>query len=285
MIERCRDAFPVRMMCDCLNVSPSGFYGWRDRPPSQRSRDNQRLLERIEAHHVESDGAMGAPRICQELRYEGETASLNRIARLMRSAGLAGIPQRRQWRRKRPEKRPVNVRNHLARDFAAHQPNTKWATDITYIRTAESWLYLCVVLDLHSGVIVGWSMSHRQDRQLVIQAVLMALWQRQDKSPVILHSDRGCQFTSDEYQRFLSGHNLVCSMSAVGSAADNAAVEGFFGVLKRERVNRRQYRTRSDARADIFDYIERFHNPRKRRRLEERNQGRSTLTQPSVETG
>jgi putative transposase len=106
MIERCRDAFAVRMMCACLNVSPSGFYGWRDRPPSQRTRDNQRLLERIEAHHVESDGAMGAPRICQELRYEGETASLNRVARLMRSAGLVGIPQRRQWRRKQPEKRP-----------------------------------------------------------------------------------------------------------------------------------------------------------------------------------
>ena len=285
MIERCRGAFPVRMMCSCLNVSPSGFYGWRDRPASKRTSDNRRLLGRIEAHHVESDGAMGAPRIWQELRYEGETASLNRVARLMQSAGLAGIPQRRQWQRKRPEKSPVNVRNHLARDFAAHQPNTKWATDITYIRTAESWLYLCVVLDLHSGVIVGWSMSHRQDRQLVIQAVLMALWQRPDKSPVILHSDRGCQFTSDEYQRFLAGHNLVCSMSAVGSAADNAAVEGFFGVLKRERVNRRQYQTRSDARADIFDYIERFHNPRKRRLLEERNQGRSTLTQPSVETG
>ena len=285
MIERCRGAFPVRVMCDCLNVSPSGVYDWRDRPLSQRTSDNQRLLARIEAHHVASDGAMGAPRIWQELHYEGETASLNRIARLMRSAGLAGIPQRRQGRRKQPEKRPVNVRNHLARDFAAHQPNTKWATDITYIRTADSWLYLCVMLDLHSGVIVGWSMSHRQDRQLVIQAVLMALWQRQDKSPVILHSDRGCQFTSDEYQRFLAGHNLVCSMSAVGSAADNAAVEGFFGVLKRERFNRRQYRSRSDARVDIFDDIERFHNPRKRRLLEERDQGRSTLTQPSVETG
>lgn len=104
-----------------------------------------------------------------------------------------------------------------ARDFSAYEPNTKWVTDITYIRTAESWLYLCVVVDLYSGIVVGWSMSPRQERQLVIQAVLMALWQRADRSPVILHSDRGCQFTSDEYQRFLKGHNLTCSMSRVGS--------------------------------------------------------------------
>ena len=142
-----------------------------------------------------------------------------------------------------------------------------------------------MVLDLHSGIVVGWSMSHRQERQLVIQAVLMALWQREKHTPVILHSDRGCQFTSDEYQRFLVGHNLICSMSEVGSCADNAAAEGFFGKLKRERVNRRQYRTRAEARADIFDYIERFHNPRRRRKLEMPKQKDVLLTQPSVETG
>ena len=146
-------------------------------------------------------------------------------------------------------------------------------------------MYLSIVLDLHSDVVVGWSMSHRQDRQLVIQAVLMALWQRKESTPVVLHSDRGCQFTSDEYQRFLKGHNLICSMSAVGSAADNAAVEGFFGRLKRERVNRRQYQTRAEARADIFDYIERFHNPMKQRELDGQNLGRSTRTQPSVLSG
>jgi putative transposase len=128
-------------------------------------------------------------------------------------------------------------------------------------------------------------MSHRQDRQLVIQAALMALWQRHDRSPVILHSDPGCQFTRDEYQRFLKGHNLVCSMSALGSCADNAAAEGFFGLLKRERVNRRHYLTRTAARADVFDYIERFYNPRQRRRLELLSTKAIGLTQPSVETG
>ena len=142
-----------------------------------------------------------------------------------------------------------------------------------------------MVVDLYSGQVVGWSMSPRQDRQLVLQAVLMALWQRKDRSPVVLHSDRGCQFTSDEYQRFLEGHRLECSMSAVGSCADNAAAESFFGVLKRERVNRRQYRTRSEARADVFDYIERFHNPRRARKVERLKKKEVDLTQPSVKKG
>jgi len=146
-------------------------------------------------------------------------------------------------------------------------------------------MYLCVVIDLYSGLVVGWSMSPRQERELVLQAVLMALWQRRDRCTVILHSDRGCRFTSDEYQRFLRGHDIVCRMSAVGSCADNAAAESFFGVLKRERGNRRQYRTRAEARADIFDYIEHFHNPRRRRELVTFENKELLLTQPSVEMG
>jgi putative transposase len=285
MIERCREAFPIRMMCRCLEVSASGYYDWRERPPAARALDNQRLLTRIEALHAESDGVLGAGRIWEDLRYAGETASLNRIARLMHKQGLRGIPQKRRWKKKAPEKRPVGVANHLARDFRAELPNTKWVTDITYIETAEGWLYLSGVKDLHSDIIVGWSMSHRQSRELVLQAVLMALWQRPDRSPVILHSDRGTQFTSGEYQRFLKGHHLIQSMSAVGSCADNASMEGFFGMLKRERVNRRIYQTRAAARADVFDYIERFYNPRCRRRLEAATQQELLLTQPSGETG
>ena len=278
MIERCRDAFQIRMMCRCLRVSSSGYYDWRTREPSARAIDNQRLLGRIEALHAASDGVMGSPRIYDDLRYEGETCGENRVARLMRLQGIRGIPQRRRWRGKISGQRPDDVRNHLARDFSAQEPNTKWVTDITYIRTAEHWLYLCVVVDLYSGIVVGWSMSPRQERQLVIQAVLMALWQRADRSPVILHSDRGCQFTSEEYQRFLQGHNLTGSMSRIGSCADNAAAESFFGVLKRERVNRRRYLTRAEARADIFDYIERFHNPRRRRQLKQLKSNAVTLT-------
>lgn len=156
---------------------------------------------------------------------------------------------------------------------------------ITYIRTGEGWLYLAVVLDLHHRLVIGWSMSHRQDRTLVLQAVLMALWQRNGDAPVVLHSDRGTQFTSDEYQRFLRGHGVICSMSAVGTCADNAAVESFFGILKRERVNRRRYVTRAEARADVFDYIERFHNPAMRRRMEAAKLNNQPLTKPSTESG
>jgi len=266
-------------------VSPSGYYGWATRPPSPRAQANARLLTQIRQLHADHDGVVGSPRIWEDLRYAGERCGRHRVARLMRRAGLQGVPQRRRWRMKRTGVRPVGTQNYLNRDFTAADPNTKWVTDITYIRTAEHWLYLCIVLDLYSGLVVGWSMSPRQDRQLVVQAVRMALWQRPAQTPVILHSDRGCQFTSEEYQRFLAAHHVICSMSAVSSCADNAAAESFFGVLKRERVNRQHYRTRAEARADIFDYIERSHNPRQRRRLDMQQQAEQLLTQPSVITG
>ena len=210
---------------------------------------------------------------------------LNRVARLMRRHGIQGIPQKKRWGKKVPTSRPAFIQNHLQRDFTATKPNTKWVTDITYIHTDQHWLYLCIVKDLYSAQIIGWSMSREQNKDMVIKAVMMALGQRQDKQPVILHSDRGCQFTSDEYQRFLQDHHITSSMSAVGSCADNASAEGFFGMLKRERVNRRHYFTRAEARADIFDYIERFYNPRKRRALMNKNMKKKTLTQLSVETG
>jgi len=266
-------------------VSASGYYGWAARVPSARTQENARLLTRIRQLHADSDGVIGSPRIWEDLRYAGERCGRHRVARLMRRAGLRGVPQRRRWRTKPSGTPPAGIRNHLERDFTATAPNTKWVTDITYVRTAEHWLYLCVVLDLYSGLVVGWSMSARQDCQLVVQAVLMAIWQRPTRTLVILHSDRGCQFTSDEYQQFLAAHHITCSMSAVGSCADNAAAESFFGRLKRERVNRRQYRTRAEARADIVDYIERWHNPRQRRRLDQQQEGKQLLSQLSVETG
>jgi putative transposase len=285
VIERCRDSFPVRMMCRCLAVSASGFYDWRERQPGPRAIANQALSERIGELHDGSDGVLGAPRMHDELGFEGWSCGQNRVARLMRLLGRKGVPQKKAWRKKPSGNRPEGVENHLERAFHAEAPNLKWVTDITYISTMEGWLYLCVVLDLHLKDIVGWSMSAMQDRQLVLQAVLMAVWQREDNAPVVLHSDRGTQFTSGEYARFLKGHNLICSMSAVGSCADNAACEGFFGMLKRERVNRKRYRTRAEARADIFDYIERWHNPRKRRVRTMSEMADQPLTEVSVEMG
>jgi putative transposase len=178
----------------------------------------------------------------------------------MRREGLRGIPAPTRWKRRRAGARPAGITNQLARDFTAPTPNAKWVTDITYISTQEGWLYLAVVLDLFSRQVIGWSMQPQLTRDLVIQAVLMAVWQRRSTEPVILHSDRGTQYTSQEFQAFLQAHGIVSSMSGVGNCYDNAVAESFFGLLKRERVHRRQYRTRADARADVFDYIEGFYN-------------------------
>ncbi len=185
---------------------------------------------------------------------------------LMTAARLQGIPARKQWRAGKSGDRPEGLRNHLQREFKAAAPDRKWVTDITYIRTGEGWLYLSAVIDLYSKMVIGWSMSQTMDRHLVIQAVVVALWQKQHTQPVILHSDRGSQFTSHEYQLFLKDDNIVSSMSGVGSCYDNAVAESFFGYLKRERVNRRRYQTRSEARTDVFDYIKRLYNPLKKRK-------------------
>lgn len=271
------------MMCRCLKVSSSGYYAWVGRPASAGAQDNHRLLERIREIHDDSKGVIGASRMQENLTHEGETASLNRIARLMAVNHLYGWPRRKGRRRMgKPSQRPADVVNHLKRDFTALEPETKWVTDITEIQTREGKLYLCVVIDLFSKLVMGWSMHHRQDRHMVIRAVEMATWQRQGSWSVILHSDRGCQFTSGDYQRFLKHRTLICSMSSVGHCGDNAACEGFFGMLKRERVHRTQYPTLDVAKSDVFDYIERFHNPRMRRRVAVQDLKFSTLSKPSV---
>ncbi len=273
-------------MCRCLKVSASGYYGWAARQPSARQIDNDRLLGRIREIHEDSQGMMGAPRMHEDLTDAGETASQNRIARLMAADGLQGWPRKKQRRQRgKPGLPPPGIKNLLERDFSALEPESKWVTDITEVKTDEGKLYLCVVNDLFSNLVMGWSMHHRQDRQMVIKAIEMAVWQRQGDWSVILHSDRGSQFRSSDYQRFLKQNTLSCSMSAVGHCGDNAACEGFFGVLKRERTHHRHYRTRDIARADLFHYIERFHNPRMRRRLAKRDLAFSDVLQPSVETG
>lgn len=280
-----RREYPVRMMCRCLQVSPSGYYAWKQRRPSRRAVANAALLERIRELHEASDGTFGAPRMWEELAFEEIPCSRNRVARLMRRAGLQGIPIRRCRGGRRKPTRPEGIADHLRRDFGADRPNHKWVTDLTEIVTEEGKLYLGAVQDLFSKEVVGWSMSSRQTRALALQAVLMALWQREDAKPVILHSDQGSQFTSGEYQRFLIGHRVTCSMGSVGTCADNAAAESFFALLKRDRIHRRRYATRAQARVDVFDYIERFHNPRMRRRLIRQARKGSGLTQLSTESG
>lgn len=274
-------------MCRCLKVSPSGFYDWSERQPSARAVENAQLLRRIREIHEDSQGAIGAPRMHEDLIEEGETASKNRIARLMAANGLQGWPRRKRrgQRGKATPVTPFGISNHLQLNFHALEPETKWVTDITEMPTGEGKLWLCVVLDLYSQLVVGWSMHHRQDRQMVIRAIEMAVWQREGQGQIILHSDRGSQFRSFDYQRFLKANKLVSSMSAVGHCGDNAACEGFFGLIKRDRINRKRYPTRETARADVFNYIEMFHNPRMRRRVAKRDWQCAVYSEPSEKTG
>lgn len=264
MIAHCRRQFPIRMMCRLLRVSSSGYYARQVRPKSPRARENAALIQEIRSIHTDSDGVYGSPKLWQELQGRGYRCSKHRVARLMKQEGLQGIPSRKRWRRGRSGTRPQEVTNQLARDFGAAMPNTKWVTDITYISTTEGWLYLAVVLDLFSRQVIGWAMQPHQDCGLVLQAVQMAMGQRTTSEAVIVHSDRGTQYTAYQFQTFLTTHGMVSSMSGVGNCYDNAVAESFFGLLKRERVHRRHYQTRAEARADIFDYIERFYNRQRR---------------------
>lgn len=263
-IDRRRDQYPVRMMCRLLGVSRSGYYAWRVRPESERAQTDRQLIRAIRRFHAESDGVYGAPKITAELRAEGYQCGRHKVARLMRQAGLRGCPKRRfKVTTQRDPNHPV-ADNLLGQDFTADGPNERWASDITYISTHQGWLYLAVVMDLYSRRIVGWSMNRWNSRHLVIDALNMAIDQRLPDDALIHHSDRGAQYTSDDFRAELDKHGIQCSMSARGNCYDNAVVESFFGLLKRERVNRTRYLTRDEARADVFDYIERFYN-RKRR--------------------
>ncbi len=263
-INRRRYQYPVNMMCRVLRVSRSGYYAWRVRPESQRAKTDRALTRVMRRLHAESKGVYGSPKLSAELKDEGYGCGRHKVARLMRLAGLRGCPKRRfRVTTKRDPSHPV-AENLINQDFTAKAPNRRWASDITYISTHQGWLYLAVVMDLYSRRIVGWSMSQWISRHLVIDALNMAIDQRGHEGVLIHHSDRGSQYTSDDFRDELEQHGIQCSMSAGGNCYDNAVVESFFGLLKRECVNRVRYRTRDDARADVFDYIECFYN-RKRR--------------------
>jgi len=263
-IDRRRTQYPVRMMCRLLQVSRSGYYAWRVRPESRRAKTDRELTELIRQIHTDSDGVYGAAKITAELNEQGYPCGRHKVARLMRLAGLRGCPKTTfKVTTQRDPKHPV-ADNLLEQDFTAEGPNERWASDITYIKTRQGWLYLAVVLDLYSRRVVGWSMSRWISRHLVLDALTMAVQQRLPDDGLIHHSDRGSQYTSDDFRDELEMHKIQCSMSGRGNCYDNAVVESFFGLLKRERVNRNYYLTRDDAKQDIFDYIECFYN-RKRR--------------------
>ena len=264
LIERRRDRYPVRLMCRLLGVSASGYYAWRRRPDSSRTQRDRALLAKIRRIHEASRGVYGSPRIHAELVTEGVRVGRHKVARLMRLARLRGCPKRRfRVTTQRDPAHPV-AKNLLEQNFTAAAPNQRWAADITYISTRQGWLYLAVVMDLYSRRIVGWSMSRWMSRRLVVDALQMAVAARRPDGSLIHHSDRGAQYNSDDFREELAKCGIKCSMSSTGNCYDNAVVESFFGLLKRERVNRVRYRTREEARADLFEYIEVFYN-RKRR--------------------
>lgn len=254
----------MQIMCDVLDVSRSGYYAWRTRPASQREMADAEFTKEIERLFDESRQTYGYESIWRILQNEGIVCGKHRVRRLLRQAGLvAKQPTRyKQTTKANPDHQPAE--NLLQRDFAADRPDAKWCADITYIPTAEGWLYLAVILDLFSRRIVGWAMDKRMTQQLVSSALNMALQQRQPTGPLIHHSDRGCQYTSYAFQNLLLDNAIVSSMSGRGNCYDNAVVESFFGTLKTELVNHAAYQTREEAKLDIFFYIEGFYNRSRR---------------------
>jgi putative transposase len=253
----------VVSMCRVLRVHRSGFYSWVKNPLSARSKEDLRLLQLIRTAYDESGGIYGSPRVLGELRESGERCGRKRVARIMQQHRI-----RAERGYKKPRFRsgkPANVfSNRLREGVEVREADQAWVTDITYIRTYEGWLYLAVVMDLYSRMIIGWSMKPTLARELVLDALLMAVWRRRPGKEVIVHSDQGSQYGSYDWMRFCRDHKLQPSMSRRGNCYDNAVVESFFSSLKKERIKRRIYKTREEGRSDIFDYIEVFYNRSRR---------------------
>jgi putative transposase len=264
-IVKLRQIWPLRWLCATFEVTCAGFYAWLKRPQSQRACVDEGLMTHIQRSFLESDRTYGARRVLRDLRDWGHRCGIHRVERLMRRAQLVARPRRRRLPfdfGPRPEH--AIAPNLLDRRFAAAAANRKWIADFTYLWTAEGWLYVAAVIDLFSRRVVGWSMSSQMTAQLVTDAMLMAIWRRGPVKALLAHSDQGSQYTSEQFQGLLKEHGVTCSMSRSGDCWDNAAMESFFSTLKTERTSRRNYQSRDEARADVFDYIERFYNLRRR---------------------
>jgi transposase InsO family protein len=256
--------YPIRLMCRALNVSPAGYYAWRSRPESHRAVSARTLLSAIRVIHQESRETYGSPSIWDALIKQGHGVGEHRVARLMRQHGIRAKTVKKWRATTQSHHRFPVAANTLHRQFMVESPNRVWAGDITYIWTAEGWLYLAVVLDLYSRIVIGWAMGHRLTVELAERALTMALANRKPTVGLLHHSDRGSQYAATSYQRLLGEHGITTSMSRTGNCWDNACVESFFGTLKRELVYHRHYTTREDATQDIFEYIEVFYNRRRR---------------------
>lgn len=264
-IAKHRAIWPIKWLCEALGVSRSGFHAWLTRSPSQRAREDEALSSKVRSSFLDSDRTYGARRVWHDLLVDGASCGLHRVERLMRAQALRARPRRRGLPADNGERKAEAIApNLLDRQFEAEAPNKKWVADFTYIWTAEGWLYVAAVIDLFSRRVVGWSMKAEMTAQLVTDALVMAMWRRGKPDALLHHSDRGSQYVSEQFQRLLADSGVSCSMSRAGNVWDNSAMESFFSSLKTERVCRKVYRTRDQARADVFDYIERFYNPKRR---------------------
>lgn len=251
-------------LCDLLGVSTSGYYDWRDRPESLRSRKNRALTQKIRHSHQKSNQVYGSPKIHKDLVEEGERCSVNQIAKLMRRADIRSKLHRKFVITTNSKNTVAPAPDLLKRNFKAGEKKDAWVSDTTFIQTREGWLYLAVVLDLFSRQVIGWAMSKNNNSELVQDALSMAIWRRGQVKGIIVHSDQGSTYASANYQDQLARHKLRCSMSRKGECLDNAVAESFFGSLKNERVHHEDYRSRQQARQSVFEYIEVFYNRQRR---------------------
>lgn len=264
-VARHRGIWPIEFACEALGISRSGVYAWRRRPLSRRARTDAAILATIRASFAMSDATYGVRRMLDDVRDAGHVCGRNRVGRLMRAAALRARPRCRAKPTDTGERTEHAIApNLLDRQFTAMAPNQKWVADFTYIWTSEGWLYVAVVLDLFSRRIVGWSMQPTMTAELVTDAFVMAVWRRGPAARLLPHSEQGSQYSREEFRRQLTALGVTCNMSRSGDVWDNSAMESFFSTLKIERVYRKHYATRDAARADVFDYIERFYNPIRR---------------------
>jgi putative transposase len=260
LIDAEKADYSISLLCRVLKVSRSGYYGWKDRSPSKRDRENAALTEKIREIHNRSRRIYGYPRVYAELRALGVRCSRKRVARLMRKAGLQGCIRGCRKRTTRRDEHAIPAPDLVGRNFAAAAPNKVWTADITYVHTQEGFLYLAFILDVYSRRVVGWSMAHHLRTELVVGALEMALWRRKPRAGLVHHSDRGAQYTSLSFGERLEEAGIVPSMGRVGSALDNAISESFVASLKCELLYRHRFPSREAAKIAIFEYIEGFYN-------------------------
>jgi putative transposase len=256
--------FPIVTMCRVLGVSPSGFWAWSKRPPSERARTDAALTSEIRRIHRRSRGTYGVPRVHAELRYDGTRCSRKRVARLMTAAGLEGVHRRRAIRTTVRDRDAAPAPDLVNRSFRAPGPDRLWVADITYVPTWAGFLYVAVVVDVFSRLVVGWSMAGHLRTELILDALDMAISRRRPGDGLVHHSDRGTQYTSLAFGRRAREAGIALSMGSTGDAYDNALAESFFASLETELLDRTTFRTRADARLAVFDYIEAFYNPIRR---------------------